>query len=158
MKIALIPGSFDPVTNGHIDIIERGTKIFDQLIVAVMHNSSKKPLFTLEEKIDLLQTSTAHLSNVKISSFDGLLVDYARKNNVSVLLKGLRSSSDYEYEAPMAVMNQRIDENIETVFLHTSPHYSSVSSSIVKEAAKYHALPEGLVPEEVEKALRLKFK
>lgn len=158
MKIALIPGSFDPVTNGHMDIIERGANIFDQIIVAVMHNSSKKPLFSLEEKLALLQKSTHHLENVKTTSFDGLLIDFARENNVSVLLKGLRSISDYDYEAPMAVMNQRIDSNIETVFLHTSPAYAAVSSTIVKEAAKYQALPQGLVPDAVEKALLTKFK
>lgn len=153
MTIAVFPGSFDPVTNGHIDVIERGARIFDKVIVAVLHNSSKNPLFTLDEKMHLLQKSTSHISNVETDSFQGLLVDFAREKQANVLLKGLRSVTDFDYEAPMSVMNKRIAFEIETIFLHTAPEYASVSSSIVKEAAKYDALPDGLVPEMVKRAL-----
>ncbi|SDN24495.1 pantetheine-phosphate adenylyltransferase [Alkalicoccus daliensis] len=158
MTTAMMPGSFDPVTNGHIDIMERGAGMFDKVIVAVLHNCRKKPLFTLEEKIHFLKEGTSHIENIEIASFDGLLIDFAIEKEASVLLKGLRSITDYDYEAPMAVMNKRIAADIETVFLHTNPEFASLSSSLVKEVAKFNALPAGLVPGLVEEALKDKFK
>lgn len=157
MTTALIPGSFDPVTNGHVNIIARGTSMFDKVIVAVLHNSKKNPLFTLEEKKELLKEATSHLNNVEITSFDGLLIDFAAEKEASVLLKGLRSVTDFEYEGPMAVMNRKMNSGIETVFLHTDPDYASISSTLIKEVAKYDALPEGFVHEKVKLALKRKF-
>ncbi|PTL39726.1 pantetheine-phosphate adenylyltransferase [Alkalicoccus saliphilus] len=157
MTTALIPGSFDPVTNGHVNIIERGTKMFDKVIVGVLHNSKKNPLFSLDEKQELLKSATAHLENVEITTFDGLLIDFAAEKGVSVLLKGLRSVTDFEYEGPMAVMNRRMNSSIETVFLHTDPDYASISSTLIKEVAKYDALPEGFVHAQVKAALKRKF-
>ncbi|WP_147802424.1 pantetheine-phosphate adenylyltransferase [Alkalicoccus halolimnae] len=157
MTTAMVPGSFDPVTNGHVNIIERGTRMFDKVIVAVLHNSKKSPLFTLEEKVKLIKIATSHLERVEIEAFDGLLIDFAEEQGADVLLKGLRSVTDYDYEAPMAVMNRKMNNEIETVFLHTDPHYASISSTLVKEVSRYDSLPEGLVHEEVKDALRNKF-
>ncbi|NJP36464.1 pantetheine-phosphate adenylyltransferase [Alkalicoccus luteus] len=156
MTTAIIPGSFDPVTNGHVDIIRRSSQMFDQVITAVMHNSSKKPLFSLDEKLELLRLSTEGIDNLEIKAFDGLLAEFARKEGATVLVKGLRSVTDYEYEIPMAVMNREINIELETVFLPTSPQYRALSSSIIKEVARFDAVPQGLVPAPVEKALKQK--
>ncbi|MFC4735494.1 pantetheine-phosphate adenylyltransferase [Bacillus daqingensis] len=156
MTTAIIPGSFDPVTNGHVDIMQRSTQMFDRVITAVMHNSSKKPLFSLEEKLELLRISTEGIDNLEIKTFDGLLAEFARKEGATVLVKGLRSVTDYEYEIPMAVMNREINTELETIFLPTSPQYRVLSSSIIKEVARFEAVPNGFVPPAVAEALKQK--
>ncbi len=157
MNVAVYPGSFDPVTNGHLDIIQRGSKVFDRLVVAVLNNSGKNPLFTVEERKQHLRTVTGHLSNVEIDSFNNLLVDYLKIKQARVIVRGLRAISDFEYELQMASINHKLDEDIETFFMMTHPKYSYLSSSIVKEIAKYHAPVADLVPPIVEQALRAKF-
>ena len=149
---ALCPGTFDPVTNGHLDVVVRAASTFDTVVVAVVENPSKTPLFSVTERIDLLEEATRDLGNVRVGSFGGLLVDYARAQHASVIVKGLRAVSDYEYEIQMAQMNQRIGE-IETLFMATSPGWSFLSSSLVKEVARLGGDVEGLVPEHVRKAL-----
>ncbi|WP_077614466.1 pantetheine-phosphate adenylyltransferase [Caenibacillus caldisaponilyticus] len=159
MSVALYPGSFDPVTLGHLDIIKRGAKIFDKVIVAVLNNSEKRqPLFTVEERVQLLKESTADIPNVEIDSFEGLMIEYAKKRKVDAVLRGLRAVSDFEYELQITSINKTLDEQIETLFMMTSNKYSFLSSSIVKEVAKYHGSVSDLVPEPVERALKLKFK
>lgn len=147
MNIAIYPGSFDPVTNGHLDIIERTAKIFDKVVVAILVNSSKTPTFTTEEKIEMLKKSTAHIPNVEIEFFDGLLVNFVRKKGARVIVKGLRAISDFEYEFQMAMLNKSVDPEIETLFMMTSNKYSYLSSSIVKELGRLGASLEDLVPE-----------
>lgn len=157
MKIAICPGSFDPPTSGHIDIIERASKIFDHLIVTVAINPAKTPLFTIEERVEMLKESTKHLPNVEIDSFQGLLVEYAKKRGAKVIVKGLRAITDFEYEFQMALINKKLAEDIETVFLMTKAEESFLSSSIVKELASLKGNVKGLVPENVEKKLLEKF-
>jgi len=157
-KLAICPGSFDPVTYGHLDIIERGARIFDHVIVAVFNNQSKQPLFTAEERVDLLKQSTKHLENVSVDSSDGLLIDYAIKSDAQVILRGLRAVSDFEYEMQITSMNRKLDEEIETFYVMTNNQYSFLSSSIVKEVAKYHANVSDLVPSVVGKALQKKYR
>ena len=149
---ALCPGTFDPVTNGHLDVVGRAASTFDAVVVAVLENPSKTPLFAVEERIALLEEAIRDLGNVRVGSFGGLLVDYAREQGASVIVKGLRAVSDYEYEIQMAQMNQRIGE-IETLFMATSPKWSFLSSSLVKEVARLGGDVEGLVPDHVRKAL-----
>ncbi|HLS08741.1 pantetheine-phosphate adenylyltransferase [Lentibacillus sp.] len=156
-QLAICPGSFDPVTYGHLDIIERGATVFDQLIVAVFNNQSKKPLFSVEERVALLEQSTKHLPNVSVDTSKGLLIDYARKHNADAILRGLRAVSDFEYEMQITSMNRKLDEDIETIFMMTNNQYSFLSSSIVKEVAKYKADVSDLVPSPVEEALRMKY-
>ena len=146
MKTAVYPGSFDPVTNGHLDIIERSAKIFDRVIVSVLQNSAKVPAFTNEEKLDMLRRVTAHISNVEIVFFDGLLVNYVQQMGAQVIIKGLRAVSDFEYELQMALMNQKQQPGIETLFMMTSPEYSCVSSTAVREIASFGGDISGLVP------------
>ncbi|MGJ9381297.1 pantetheine-phosphate adenylyltransferase [Salipaludibacillus sp. CF4.18] len=155
--IAVVPGSFDPVTLGHIDIISRGAKVFDHIIVSVLNNQHKQPLFSVEERIELLQTATKHLPNVEVDSFDGLLIDYVKNKKATSIIKGLRAVSDFEYELQMAAINRKLDDSIETIFMMTNNQYSYLSSSIVKEVAKYHAPLDDLVPNNVEVALKKKF-
>ncbi|WP_099157974.1 pantetheine-phosphate adenylyltransferase [Virgibacillus ndiopensis] len=157
-RLAICPGSFDPVTYGHLDIIRRGAKIFDQVIVTVFNNQSKAPLFTVEERMALLQETTKDIPNVSVDSSNGLLIDYARERNAHAVLRGLRAVSDFEYEMQITSMNKKLDENIETLFMMTNNQYSFLSSSIVKEVAKYKANVSDLVPEVVEKALKQKYK
>ena len=152
MRKAVCPGSFDPVTNGHLDVVGRAASTFDAVVVAVLENPSKTPLFAVEERIALLQEAIRHLPNVRVGAFGGLLVDYAREQGASVIVKGLRAVSDYEYEIQMAQMNQRIGE-IETLFMATSPKWSFLSSSLVKEVARLGGDVEGLVPDHVRTAL-----
>jgi pantetheine-phosphate adenylyltransferase len=157
MNIAVYPGSFDPVTNGHLDIIQRGSKVFDKLIVAILNNGGKNPLFTVEERKRHLIEVTQAFPNVEIDSFDNLLVEYIRSKNSRVIIRGLRAVSDFEYELQMASINHKLSTEIETFFMMTNPQYSYLSSSIVKEIAKYHAPVRDLVPEIVDKALRSKY-
>ncbi|MBB6735523.1 pantetheine-phosphate adenylyltransferase [Cohnella zeiphila] len=156
-RIAVYPGSFDPVTFGHLDIIRRAAKQFDKLIVAVLNNTSKNPLFSVEERTDLLREVTKDLSNVEIDSFRDLLVRYMRSRNAQVSVRGIRSVTDFEYELQMASTNRQLDEGIETIFMMTNPKYSYLSSSIVKEIAKFGGPVQDLVPPAVEAALRRKY-
>ncbi|WP_239254644.1 pantetheine-phosphate adenylyltransferase [Listeria ilorinensis] len=155
---AICPGTFDPITNGHLDIIERAAEIFDTLYVAVLINSSKKPLFSLEKRMDLIRAATAHLPNVVVESSSGLLVHYAKAKGAKTIVRGLRAVSDFEYEMQIAAMNRTIDSEVETFFMMTNPQYSFLSSSIVKEVAQYQEDVSGLVPAVVQQALQTKFK
>ncbi len=158
MRTAVYPGSFDPVTSGHIDIITRASKVYDKIIVVVSKNSSKKPLFTVEERIDFIRRSTAHLPNVEIDSSDGLLVDYVKKTGSNVIIKGLRAVSDFEYEFQMALANKKIEPKIETLFMMTDARYSYLSSSIVKEMASLGADFTDLVPGVIINDIKNKFR
>ncbi|ANC76750.1 MAG: pantetheine-phosphate adenylyltransferase [Bacillota bacterium] len=154
---AVCPGSFDPVTRGHLDIIKRGATVFDEVIVVVANNQSKDPLFTVDERIVLLKEVTKQFPNVKVDSFNGLLIDYVKNIGANVILRGLRAVSDFEYEMKIASINKKLDDEVETFFMMTNNQYSFLSSSIVKEAAKYHANVSDLVPEVVEEALKEKY-
>ncbi|MBD0363000.1 MAG: pantetheine-phosphate adenylyltransferase [Coleofasciculus sp. C3-bin4] len=147
--IAIYPGSFDPITLGHLDIIERGCKLFDQVIVAVLRNPSKSPLFTVQQRVEQIRLCTQHLSNVEVDTFAGLTVEYARLRNAKVLLRGLRVLSDFEKELQMAHTNETLWDEIETVFLATSNEYSFLSSSVVKEVARFGGSVDHLVPQQV---------
>ncbi|KGX84078.1 pantetheine-phosphate adenylyltransferase [Pontibacillus marinus] len=155
--LAICPGSFDPITYGHLDIIERGAKIFDHVTVAVFNNRSKSPLFSVEERIELLKEVTKDFDNVSIDESSGLLMDYAQEKGANVILRGLRAVSDFEYEMQITAMNRTLNEDIETFFVMTNNQYSFLSSSMVKEVAKYGGSIQGLVPPVVEQALQEKF-
>jgi pantetheine-phosphate adenylyltransferase len=156
-KVAIYPGSFDPVTNGHLDIIERGLNIFDKLIVAIMHNPVKEYLFTVEERFDMLSTTLKKFKTVEIDTFDGLLVDYAAKRKAQAILRGMRAVSDFEYEFQMALMNRRLNREIQTVFLMTGLRWIFTSSSIIKEAAQFGGNIEGMVSSFVYQKIKEKF-
>ena len=156
MAKAIVPGSFDPVTNGHLDIIERAAALFEKVTVAVAINSGKSPLFSMEERMEMVREEIRHLPNVEVDRFRGLLVDYAESRGASVIVKGLRAVMDFEYELQMALMNRRQRPEVETVFMMTGTEYSYLSSSIVKEIARLGGSVEGLVPENVGKRLRAK--
>jgi pantetheine-phosphate adenylyltransferase len=156
MRIAICPGTFDPVTNGHLDIIQRGLRIFDEVIVAVAPSQKKVPLFTLEERLWLIKESVKGLRNIKIESFNGLLVDYVRAKGGMAIIKGLRAISDFEFELQMALMNRKLDMHVETVFMMPSEEFSFLTSTIVKEVASFGGSVKGLVPEVVERALKEK--
>ena len=143
---AIYPGSFDPVTNGHLDLIARGAKIFDHLVVAILRNSAKNPLFTVEERVEMLTEGLAPFGNVSIATFDGLLVDFARDQHAQAVMRGIRAISDYEYEFQMALMNRRLAPELETIFLMPDAKYSFVSSRLVKEVFELGGSVEGLVP------------
>jgi len=157
-KLAICPGSFDPITNGHLDIIQRGSKIFDEVIVAIFNNQSKTPLFTVEERIYLIEQSTKEIPNVSVDVSDGLLVDYASEQKAHAILRGLRAVSDFEFEMQITSMNKKLEPEIETFFMMTNNQYSFLSSSIVKEVAKYKGNICDLVPEVVKEALQEKYK
>ncbi len=158
MSRAIYPGSFDPVTLGHLDIIKRASRIFDEVIVGVLNNPQKSPLFSVEERVKILEEVTADLPNIKIESFSGMMADYARKNNIQVSIRGLRGISDFEYENQTAQYNSRLSNgDLETVFLVTSPEYSYISSSGVKEVASFHGDISPYVPEHVAKLIREKY-
>jgi pantetheine-phosphate adenylyltransferase len=154
--IAIYPGSFDPLTNGHLDLIERGAKIFDELIVAILRNPEKEPLFSLEERLEMIRDMTRERENVRVDSFDGLMVDYALKVGATAVLRGIRAISDYEYELQMALMNRKLEPRLETVFMMPAETYSYLSSRLVREVATLGGSVRGLVPELVEKKLREK--
>ena len=156
-KVAIYPGSFDPVTNGHIDIIKRGLKLFDKVIVSILHNPGKKNLFTLDERLEMLKDCMKKFKNVEIDSFDGLLVDYAAARKAHAILRGLRAMSDFEYEFQMALMNRRLNREIQTVFLMTGLRWIFTSSSIIKEAIQFGGNIEGMVPPLVQKKLIEKY-
>ena len=152
-RVALYPGSFDPLTLGHVDIIERGSSLFDTIIVAVLENIEKTPMFTVEERLEMIGETFAKLDNVEADSFSGLLVDYAAKQNATTIVRGIRAISDFEYEFQMALMNRRLAPSIETVFMMPAEEYSYVSSRLVKEVATLGGNISGLVPKVVEKRL-----
>ena len=152
-QVAIYPGSFDPITYGHIDLIKRATHIFDEVIVAVADNSTKKPLFKLKERLTMLKQATRDIKGIRVESFDGLVVEYARKKKINVIIRGLRMISDFEYELQMALTNRRLAENIETIFLMPSEGYSFLSSTLLKEAASLGADVSSFVPRFVEKRL-----
>ena len=151
---ALYPGTFDPPTNGHVDLIQRGSKLFEHLTVAILNNPVKNPLFTVEERVEMLKEATSALSNVSVSTFDGLTVEFARRQGATAVLRGIRAISDYEHEFQMALMNRRLAPEIETVFLQPAGRYSFVSSRMVKEVFSFNGDISGLVPPTVLKRLR----
>ena len=156
-KIAIYPGSFDPVTNGHIDIAERGLKLFDKIIVAILHNPVKEFLFTVEERVEMLESSFKDYPDITVETFDGLLVDYAASRKSIAILRGMRAVSDFEYEFQLALMNRRLRKEIQTVFLMTGLRWIFTSSSIIKEAARFGGDITGMVPPVVNKKLKEKF-
>jgi pantetheine-phosphate adenylyltransferase len=156
-SIAVCPGSFDPITYGHLDIIKRGAKVFDEVYVVVLNNSTKQPLFTVEERIHLIKEVTKDIPNVKVDEFHGLLVDYAKSVEANAIIRGLRAVSDFEYEMQITSMNRVLNDEIETFFIMTNNQYSFLSSSIVKEVAHYDGKISELVPSIVERALHKKF-
>ena len=151
---AIYPGSFDPPTNGHLDLIQRGSKIFEELVVAILRNSEKVPMFSVAERREMLQALTADLPNVRIDTFDGLMVEYAKSMEAMCVLRGIRAISDYEYELQMALMNRKLEPTLETVFMMPADKYSYVSSRLVREVAQAGGPVKGLVPEFVETKLR----
>jgi len=155
-RIAIYPGSFDPVTNGHIDVIKRAIQLFNHVVVAVIENPTKKALFSTDERMEMLRAVTRGLPEVVISHFDGLLVDYVRKKRASVIIRGLRAVSDFEYEFQMALTNRKLAPDVETVFLMPAEAYTYLSSSIVKEVVSLNGRVEGLVPRQIETRLRRK--
>lgn len=157
MKIAIYPGSFDPITNGHLDIIRRSSQVFDKLIVAVVKNHSKKPLFTIEERMELIRKAAADLPNVEVDSFEGLLVNFVSARGAQVIVKGLRAISDFEYEFQMALMNRKLKPEIETMFMMTNHKYSYLSSSMVKEIAGLGGCIRDLVPDTIVNDILSKF-
>ena len=154
---AVYPGSFDPVTNGHIDLIQRSAALFDKVIVAILRNTEKVPLFTVEERTEMLEEAVGDLKNVSVTSFAGLLVDFLDQLGASVIIRGIRAVSDYEYELQMALMNRRLSNKIETVFMLPAESYSFLSSKLVKEIAQLGGSIQGLVPADVERRLANKY-
>ena len=156
-RTAIYPGSFDPVTNGHIDIVERGLKIFDCIIVAILRNPAKEALFTVEERKEMIEISLSKHSNVEVDIFDGLLVDYAKKRNAGTIVRGMRAVSDFESEFQLALMNRKLNREVQTVFLMTGLRWIFTSSSIIKEAASFGGDISSMVPPVVERKLKKKF-
>lgn len=157
MKIAIYPGSFDPVTNGHIDVIERASKIFEKVIVAVGENPGKKSLFTNSERVEMIKESISHIENAEVEGFQGLLMSYARKKGTNVIIRGLRAISDFESEFQRALLNRKVNNEIETIFIMTKEDYVFLNSSIIKELAMFRGTVKNLVPEIVELKLKEKF-
>lgn len=154
MTVAVYPGSFDPVTNGHIDILERTSRVFDHIVVAVIHNVTKQALFTLEERVELIKESTKHLDNVEVECFNGLLADFLKAQEATVIIRGLRSITDFEYESHMSMMNKKLFPEIDTIFIVSDSQYTFVSSSGIKEAAMLGGDVSSMVPSAVEKGLQ----
>ena len=157
MRRAIYPGSFDPITNGHLDVIERARKLFDEVVVAVAHNDEKQALFSLKDRLDLLRETAGKIDNVRIAEFEGLLVEFARNEEAGVVIRGLRAISDFEFEFQMALMNRKLDSAVETIFLMPKEEYTYLSSRIVKEIARLGGDVSGFVPACVAKALSRKF-
>src|SRR6059058_4482249 len=157
MRRAIYPGSFDPVTNGHLDVVERARKLFDEVIVAVAQNDEKQPLFSLEERLELLKQTAGKIDNVRVAQFDGLLVEFARTEKASAVIRGLRAVSDFEFEFQMALMNRKLQGAVETIFLMPKEEYTYLSSRIIKEIARLGGDVSGFVPAPVAKALKSKF-
>ena len=155
-RIAVYPGSFDPITNGHIDIIRRSSRTFDKVYVAVLVNSAKKPLFSIEQRMEWIRKVTAGLDNVEVDTFSGLLVDYMHEKGAGIIIKGLRAVSDFEYEFQMALMNHKLSKDIETLFMMTSAKYQYLSSSIVKEVARHGGCLNDLVPDDLKEEIMLR--
>jgi pantetheine-phosphate adenylyltransferase len=158
MKRAIYPGSFDPVTNGHLDVVERARKLFDEVIVAVAHNDEKQPLFSLEDRLDLLRQTVGKLPYVRVAQFDGLLVEFARTEKANAVIRGLRAVSDFEFEFQMALMNRKLENSVETIFLMPKEEYTYLSSRLVKEIARLGGNVSKFVPEIVAASLDKKFK
>lgn len=158
MAVAIYPGSFDPVTNGHVDIIKRASGLFDKLYVGVLSNSSKNPLFSIDNRVTMIKEAVGNIPNVEVVSYNGLLVDYCKTNNITAIVRGLRAITDFDYELQIAQTNRVMEPSIDTVFLTTSLEYAYLSSSIVKEIASYHGKIDKLVPENVRLALEAKYK
>ncbi|WP_178412461.1 pantetheine-phosphate adenylyltransferase [Peptostreptococcaceae bacterium] len=156
VKKAIFAGSFDPITNGHLDIIRRASKLFGELQIGILINPNKKALFTLEERVKLIEECTSDLENVKVISFDGLLVKYCEKNGIDALVRGIRSAADVDYELQMAHMNRELDSSIETIFLPSNTKFSFISSSLIKEVLSFGADIQNLVPEQVLRELKIK--
>jgi pantetheine-phosphate adenylyltransferase len=154
--LAVYPGSFDPLTNGHVDIITRGARLFDRIVVAILVNADKAPLFTMQERLDISRTVFRNLPNVEVDTFDGLLVDYVERRGAQVIVRGLRAVSDFEFEFQMALMNRRLNGKIETVFMMPAEQYSYISSRLIKEVFSLGGRVHGLVPDMVEERLRQK--
>jgi len=157
-NIAVYPGTFDPLTNGHIDIIERGLKIFDEVIVAVAKSSDKQTLFPVDDRIEMLSDATGKMKNLRVEFFDGLLIDFVNNAGAKAIIRGLRAVSDFEYEFQMAVTNRKLLKNVDTIFLMSTVKYSYLSSSIVKEVAKYGGDIDGMVPEMVSEKLKKRYR
>lgn len=157
MKVGIYPGSFDPITKGHLDIIIRASRVVDELVIGVLNNSEKSPLFTADERVKLIQEAVRGLENVRVEAFNGLTVDFAKKNNARILVRGLRAVTDFEYELQIAQMNHKVNSELDTIFFTTSVEYSYLSSSIVKEIAKYHGDISPFLPENVIQAVYDKF-
>lgn len=158
MRIAVYPGSFDPITNGHLDIIERASRVYDKLVVGVLNNKSKNPLFSTEERVAMIKTVTGHIPNVEVDSFSGLMVDFAKSKGAIAIVKGLRTVADFEYEFQMALLNKALNPEYETMFLMTDTKYSYISSSMVKELAGFHGDLTGLVPCGIIETIKEKYK
>jgi len=156
-KIAIYPGSFDPLTNGHVDIIERALKIFDKVIVSVMHNPKKTSLFSVQERVDMIRESIGRKANLEVDSFDGLLVDYTRMKNAVAIIRGMRAISDFENEFQMALMNRRLNRDVQTIFLMTGLRWIFTSSSIIKEVATFGGDITGMVPQPIKLKMLEKF-
>ncbi|MBI5376401.1 MAG: pantetheine-phosphate adenylyltransferase [Candidatus Schekmanbacteria bacterium] len=157
-RIAVYPGTFDPITNGHIDIIERGHQIFDEVIVAIAKSADKNPLFSVDERMKMINAATKKFKNLRVESFEGLLISYVRNAGAKVIIRGLRAVSDFEYEFQMAITNRKLYEDVDTVFLMSTVKYSYLSSSIVKEVAQYGGKMDGMVPTVVSKCLKEKYR
>ena len=157
MSIAVYPGSFDPVTLGHLDIIRRSAAIFDHVIVGVLNNTSKKPLFSLEERVSMIKEMTAHIPNVRVGCFEGLLVDYMKEINATIIIRGLRAVTDFEYELQQADLNYRLDNELESIFVMSAPQYGYISSSVVRQIASLGSDVSNFVPSNVVKALKHRF-
>ena len=157
MRTAVYPGSFDPITNGHLDIIKRASRVYEKVVVGVLSNKSKTPLFTAEERVDMIKRVTRELDNVEVDTFEGLLVDFAKSKNATVIVKGLRTVADFEYEFQMALLNKALNPEYETMFMMTDTKYSYISSSMVKELAGFHGDLTGFVPCDIIETIKKKY-